>query len=167
MQVTIRHVASVLLATLLTCSTTLAADGSLRVGTAAVNLVADDSMVIAGSILPGSRSGQEGELRAVAIVVQGPKGNKAALVACDVLMMRRDILDPAAAKIEQLCNIPSSHVLIQDIQITLRNHKDTPITAVVEDLLDEVGPANWRITANSDQFLKEDFQLVGYGPDQI
>ena len=112
MQVVIRYVTSALLLTLLTCLPALAADGSLRVGTAAVKLVADDSMVIAGSILPGTRSGQEGELRAVAIVVQGPKGNKAALVACDVLMMRRDMLDPAAAKIEQLCGIPSSHVLI-------------------------------------------------------
>ncbi len=112
MQVTIRFAASVLLASVLACSTMLAADGSLRVGTAAVNLVADDSMVIAGSILPSTRSGQEGELRAVAIVVQGPKGNKTALVACDVLMMRRDMLDPAATKIEQICDIPSSHVLI-------------------------------------------------------
>jgi len=69
-------------------------------------------MVIAGSILPGTLKGQEGDLRAAAIVVQGPKGNRAALVACDVLMMRRDLLDPVAAKIEQLCDVPSSHVLI-------------------------------------------------------
>jgi len=112
MQIAVRYVASVLLPTLLACSTVLAADGSLRIGTAAVKLVADDSMVIAGSVLPSTRSGQEGELRAVAMVVQGPKGDKAALVACDVLMMRRDMLDPAVARIEQLCDIPSSHVLI-------------------------------------------------------
>lgn len=112
MKGTMKHVASVILATLPICSTMLAADGSLRVGAAAVNLVADDSMVIAGSILPGTVTGQEGELRAVAIVVQGPKGSKAALVACDVLMMRRDLLDPVATRIEQLCKIPSSHILI-------------------------------------------------------
>ena len=48
----------------------------LRVGAAAVNVQADDSMVIAGGIGPGRAGGQEGLLRAVAVVVQGPEGTK-------------------------------------------------------------------------------------------
>jgi len=47
--------------------------GELKVGAAAVNLVADDSMVIAGSILPKTAKGQEGELRAIAVVMEEPR----------------------------------------------------------------------------------------------
>lgn len=42
----------------------------LKVGAAAVELEADDSMVNAGSILPRFAKGQEGKLRAVAVVLQ-------------------------------------------------------------------------------------------------
>ena len=41
-----------------------------RVGAAAVELEADDDMVIGGGILPGKVKGQEGKLRAVAVVVE-------------------------------------------------------------------------------------------------
>ncbi len=57
---------------------------------------------------------------------------------------------------------PSRRVMIQDIEITLRNHKNTPIKAVVEDKLNARSDANWRITANSDEFVKEDFQTVSF-----
>src|SRR5687768_17998717 len=46
------------------CATGKADD--LRVGAAAADFVADDSMHIGGSILPGQVQGQEGKLRAVA-----------------------------------------------------------------------------------------------------
>src|SRR5262245_24275638 len=39
---------------------------ALHVGAAAVDLEADDSMIIAGGITPGKANGQEGRLRAVA-----------------------------------------------------------------------------------------------------
>src|SRR6185503_13373645 len=84
----------------------------LKVGAAAIELEADDSMVIGGSIHAGKAKGQEGKLRAVAVVLDHPSSGAFALVACDVLMMNRDLLDVAAAEIEKSCGIPFSHVLI-------------------------------------------------------
>jgi hypothetical protein len=89
-----------------------AADARLRVGAAAVDLEADDSMVIGGSIHAGKAKGQEGKLRAVAVVVEHPGTGAVAIAACDVLMMNRDLLDAAAAEIEKSCGIPFSNVLI-------------------------------------------------------
>lgn len=89
-----------------------AAAAGFRVGAAAVDLIADDSMVIGGSILPRYVKGQEGKLRVVAIVAQGSADQRVAVVACDVLMINRDHLDPAAAAIEQRTGIPAAHVLI-------------------------------------------------------
>src|ERR1051325_2235388 len=83
----------------------------LRVGGAAVELEADDSMVIAGGILAGRANGQEGKLRCVAVVLEKPP-NKIAIVACDVLMLTRQSLDPVVAEIEEATGIPSAHVLI-------------------------------------------------------
>ncbi len=72
---------------------------------------ADDAMVIAGGIGPGKVHGQEGELRATAVVLaEGP--TKVAIVSCDVIVLARDLLDPVAAEIESTCGIPASHVLI-------------------------------------------------------
>src|SRR4051812_48049808 len=69
--------------------------GELRAGAAAVALKAEDSMVIGGGIGPGKAHGQEGELRAAALVVEDRTGERIALVACDVLMIERDVLDRA------------------------------------------------------------------------
>jgi hypothetical protein len=93
------------------------AEGGLRVGAAAVNLRATDDMIIGGSILGRTSQGQEGELRAVATVIEGPGGasgsvEKVAIIACDVLMMKRDVLDAAAAEIQRHTGIPASHVMI-------------------------------------------------------
>jgi hypothetical protein len=84
----------------------------LRVGAAAAELEADDSMVIAGGIHPRYVKGQEGKLRAVAVVIEKPAVAKVAIVACDVLMMTRDQLDPVADEIARTCGIPASHVMI-------------------------------------------------------
>jgi hypothetical protein len=84
----------------------------LKVGTGAAELVGDDAMVIAGGIHPRYVKGQEGKLRAVAVVLEKPGAAKLALVACDVLMMTRDQLDPVVARIEGACGIPASHVMI-------------------------------------------------------
>jgi len=69
-------------------------------------------MVIGGSIFGGRVSGQEGELRATAVVLDKVPEGRFALVACDVLMMRRDLIDPVLMEIEIKLGIPSSRVLI-------------------------------------------------------
>jgi hypothetical protein len=84
----------------------------LKVGAAAVDLDADDSMVIGGSIHAGKAKGQEGKLRAVAVVLEHASSGPFAIVACDVLMMNRDLLDAAATEIEKSCGIPFAHILI-------------------------------------------------------
>ncbi|PYJ08614.1 MAG: hypothetical protein DME25_01030, partial [Verrucomicrobia bacterium] len=84
----------------------------LRVGAAGVELEADDSMIIAGGIAPGKASGQEGKLRAVAVVLQKGASGKLAIVACDILMMTRQWLDPVVAEIEKTTGIPAASVLI-------------------------------------------------------
>jgi neutral ceramidase len=83
----------------------------LRVGSAAVDLQADDSMVIAGGILAGKSSGQEGKLRTIATVIE-KENTRVAVVACDVLMMTRKTLDPVVEKISQTAGIPAANVLI-------------------------------------------------------
>ena len=84
----------------------------LKVGASASRFVADDTMVIGGGIGPGKATGQEGELRATAVVIEDPHGTRVALVACDVLMLNRDILDQAAHRIERDAGIPFDHILI-------------------------------------------------------
>src|SRR5688500_16644231 len=80
----------------------------LRVSISAVDLEADDSMVIAGGITPGKATGQEGKLRAVAIVLEQAT-SKVAIVACDILMITREHLDPAVKEIETATQIPAAN----------------------------------------------------------
>ena len=86
--------------------------GELRAGAASKRLEANDEMVVGGSIGPVRLKGQEGELRASALVVEGPGGGRACLVACDVLMIERDVLDDAARKISARTGIPFDNILI-------------------------------------------------------
>lgn len=97
----------------------------LRAGAAAMELQADDSMVIGGGIGPGKAKGQEGELRASALVIEGPDGGKACLVTCDVLMVARDVLDRAAHEIERRTGIPFDAILIN---ATHTHHAPTTVT---------------------------------------
>lgn len=83
----------------------------LKVGAAAVELQADDAMPIAGGITAGRVAGQEGQLRAVALVLQ-QDAVKLAIVACDILMITRQELDPVVAEIEADTGIPAAHILI-------------------------------------------------------
>src|SRR6185369_14427684 len=78
----------------------------VKVGAAAAELEADDSMVIAGGITPGKASGQEGKLRAVAVVLEKQPFGKFAIVACDVLMITRRHLDPVVTDITKATGIP-------------------------------------------------------------
>jgi len=83
----------------------------LRVAAASAEIEASDDMVIAGGIGPGHVRGQEGALRATALVIEGG-GTRIAIISTDVLMTARDILDPAARKIESECGIPFENILI-------------------------------------------------------
>ncbi len=86
--------------------------GELLSGAAFKTLDCDDTLVIGGSIGPGHAVGQEGQLRASAVVIQAPDGTRACLVACDVLMIERDILDDAARQISEKIGVPFDSVLI-------------------------------------------------------
>lgn len=89
-----------------------AAANDLRVGAAAVEIKAEDSMPIGGSIHPGFVKGQEGKLRAVAVVIEKPGSGKMAVVACDVLFTPRGLLDPVVEEINKTCGIPAGNILI-------------------------------------------------------
>ncbi len=100
----------------------------LRAGAAAAEIEADDSMVIGGGIGPGHVSGQEGHLRAAAIVLRSDErraGPPVAIVACDILMIARDILDEAARRIEKYHGIPFENVFIN---ASHTHHAPTTVT---------------------------------------
>ncbi|HEY1785021.1 MAG TPA: hypothetical protein VGG30_05700, partial [Pirellulales bacterium] len=88
------------------------APAPLRVGAAAANFSADDKMQIAGGIDPSFAHGQEGELRAVATVIEQAGSGKFAIVGCDVLFVTREMIDRAAEKIEKSCGIEPAHLLV-------------------------------------------------------
>lgn len=90
----------------------LAPAADLKVGAAAVNLQAADSMVISGGIGPRYAEGQEGQLRATAVVLQKPGQTKVALVACDVLFVSRRDVDPALREIARTTGIPFENILV-------------------------------------------------------
>ncbi|UCG50150.1 MAG: hypothetical protein JSU94_10240 [Phycisphaerales bacterium] len=95
----------------------------IRVAAAAAVIVGDDAMDIAGGLSPGHVSGQEGKLRASAIIVEG--NNKICIVSCDVLVLQRDILDDVCRKIEAEENIPFGNTLIT---ATHTHHAPTTVT---------------------------------------
>jgi hypothetical protein len=97
----------------------------LKAGAISVPFAADDAMVIGGGILPGKARGQEGELRASAVVVEDAGGGKVALIACDVLMLNRDVCDRAARRITEQTRIPLDHILIN---ATHTHHAPTTVT---------------------------------------
>lgn len=98
---------------------------ALRVGAAVSRLESTDDLVIGGGILPGKAAGQEGELRASAVVIEGTNRAKACIISCDVLMVARDVLDRAAHSIEQQTGIPFDAILIS---ATHTHHAPTTVT---------------------------------------
>lgn len=90
---------------------THAAAQGLRVGAAATPIEADDSMEIAGGIAPGKAVGQEGELRAVALVIEKAPA-KIAIVSCDVLFVGGDLVNRALRRIQRDLGIPPANVLV-------------------------------------------------------
>jgi len=87
-------------------------DTKLRVGAAASNMTGDDTMTMAGGIGPWTPKGQEGELRATAVVYSKEPFGTYALVGCDVLFVTRDLVDAALDEIQQATGIPPEHVLV-------------------------------------------------------
>lgn len=103
-----------------------AADATgLQVGAAAVPLQAEDGMAIGGGIHAGYVKGQEGALRAVALVLAQPGSPKLAIVACDVLMLNRDLLDPIVDELATKCGIPAANILINT---THTHHAPSTVT---------------------------------------
>jgi hypothetical protein len=102
------------------------AEDDLHVGTGAANLEADDSMVIAGGIGPGKATGQEGQLRAVAVVIKKAELAPVAIVACDVLFVPGDLVDRALARIEKSTGIAAQQVLVN----ATHTHHAPSVTAV-------------------------------------
>ena len=90
----------------------------IRVGASAVNLKSDGTMVIAGSIEARYAPEQEGQLRAIAVVIEKPAADKTAkpvklgIVACDVLWIPRPQVDAVLAEIEKTTGIPPQNILI-------------------------------------------------------
>ena len=87
-------------------------DGTFKVGAAAANLIGDNEMVMAGGIGPWKPNGQEGQLRATAVVVNKEPFGTFAFVGLDVLFVTRDTVDAALAEIQQATGIPPENVLV-------------------------------------------------------
>ncbi|UCG58870.1 MAG: hypothetical protein JSU70_05020 [Phycisphaerales bacterium] len=95
----------------------------MKVAAATAEIVGDDSMEIAGGISPGHVSGQEGELRASAVIIEA--NTKVCIVSCDVLALQRDILDEVCRRVEDQENIPFESILITS---THTHHAPTSVT---------------------------------------
>jgi hypothetical protein len=134
----------------------------LRVGAATAPFDGDDSMIIAGGITAGKVAGQEGELRAVAVVLEKQPFGKIAFVACDVLMMTRQHLDPVVAEIARTTGISSSNILIN---CTHTHHAPSTMivhgygldegftTGVQKAIVKAVQDANVNLSKDNCQFL--------------
>jgi hypothetical protein len=127
-------------------------------------------MVIGGGIGPGKARGQEGELRASAEVIEDVDHNKIALVACDVLMVERDVLDRAARRIQQSTGIPFDHILINATHThhapttaTIHGYeREEAFTRQLEDrIVEAVNKAHDRLTPASAFFRLGEESSVG------
>ena len=84
---------------------------TLRVGAAAVEIPADDSMDMAGGIHAWKASGAEAPLRATSVVL-ALGGEKLAICSCDVLFVQKDFVDPALERVRAATGIPPERVLV-------------------------------------------------------
>ncbi|HYG78507.1 MAG TPA: hypothetical protein VEK08_26140 [Planctomycetota bacterium] len=133
---------------------------ALNVASAAAEFEATDDMVIAGSIHAMKAKGQEGKLRAVATVLRN--GNaKFAIVACDVLFITRQQLQPVLEEVEKIAGIPPAHVLVNATHThhapsTVRVHGYGPderfIKTMQAGILKAIVEANSRLTNEECRF---------------
>lgn len=134
-------------------------------------------MIIAGGITAGKATGQEGKLRATAVVLE-QGGTKLAIVACDILMMTREHLDPAMRQIERETKIPVANILVNCTHThhapsTMVLHGyglDSTFTKRVQDAVVQAArKANANLSTNECKFLfhlaKED--TVGQNSRQL
>ncbi len=142
----------------------------LKVGAAAVPLEADDSMPIAGSIHAGQARGQEGQLRATAVVLQRLGDPLLAIVSCDVLMFSRELVDPVVAEIEKTSGIPAAGILIHATHThhapsTVRVHAYGPCETfckrLQQGILAAVAQAQKRLAPTRFAFLLGQEKTVG------
>jgi hypothetical protein len=82
-------------------------------------------MILAGGIGPARATGQEGELRSTAIVVE-KASTKVAIVSCDVLFVPADLVERAAARVEKSTGITLSSLLVH----ATHTHHAPSVTAV-------------------------------------
>jgi hypothetical protein len=88
-----------------------AAGADLRVGRASVSITPPAGAPMAGYYYVRLNTGTHDELYAKAIVLE-KDGVKAAMVACDMGSVPRDIVETARARIESATGIPGSRVMI-------------------------------------------------------
>jgi len=128
-----------------------AAESQLRVGASAAEFIATDDMTVAGGIGGAKVQGQEGQLRAVAVVLEHPVGGKFAIVACDVLFVTDAMVQAAAEVITRRCGIPPDHLLVNATHThsapsTIRVHGYGPepefIKSVVDGIIQSVEEAD-------------------------
>jgi len=83
---------------------------TLRAAAASMDIAADDSMVIGGSIGPVYCRGEEAPLRATALLLEADE--PVCIVSCDVLGLGRSLADTIAGGISGVCGIPFDNVLV-------------------------------------------------------
>ncbi len=99
----------ILLAVLLVTPASIAAD--LRVGTGSVEITPPKGAPMAGYYYNRTADGVHDALLAKALVLE-KDGEKAAMVACDIAMLPRPIIEQARGYIEQQTGIPAARVMI-------------------------------------------------------
>jgi len=128
---------------------------NIKAAAAAVELQATDDMTIGGNIGPTYAKGQDGLLRAVATVIQGPpQGTRVALVALDILALSRDVLDATSREIEKRTGIPFDHIIINS---THTHHAPATVRMhgydVVPEFVDQVKNAAVEAVVRADSEL--------------
>ncbi len=98
----------------------------LRVGAAAVDLKSTPEMPLGGYLEARFTHEQEGQLRAVAVVIERQGSPRLAIVECDVLWVPRKVADAAVAAIEKSTGITADHILIN---ATHTHHAPSPAPA--------------------------------------
>jgi hypothetical protein len=96
---------------LVALSTALLSAADFRAGAAQVDITPPQGAPMAGYYSNRAASGVHDPLHAKAIVVQ-KDGVTAALVACDLASLPRDIAQDARRRIRETLNIPEAHVMI-------------------------------------------------------
>lgn len=85
----------------------------LYVGASYKVIPSDDSMTIAGGILPAKLDGQEGEFRINALCIRGiEKTDVLCIISCDVIMLPQTLLDPAVEEIVRRTGIQTDRIMI-------------------------------------------------------